>query len=471
MQRYEKTGKFWVVNEHGAQQGEVRGGRLTFDPAEGGMLEVGDNFREEDDFSDRKLVVWGKVGFTGLPVTLLHVYALQDGRYIVNQILDGGHFQEAEVFTEAVVRISDLPDWVSAEAINIDVKNAIGEDRRAMSLEVVLPEAQAATFARGTLTLRFTWDYHPVEYGRVTVDQWPQFELAYDEPTPYTTIVDDVGNILDLMSLCVDRLCDVDELYFRRDDLPERSLAGTSFPGTRRRIGFLAGRKQHVPIEERQQRNRVHMLASYDEVGGIDVIARWLDTAPDLHPILGFLSSMRFTNGIYPENRFLNVCSAAEGYHRMLRPKQTYMDPAQFKALLKSLKQLVPDEHRRWFAEATNHANSASLAERLTDMAMAVSDVSTALVGDTSTWVKVVKTVRNELTHLEGGRPHYDGDDLRWLAESVYTITRVYLLLQAGMSMDSVGNIARRGPVWSVRDAIRAAITNVAKQRESHGTA
>ncbi|GHJ48221.1 hypothetical protein Cs7R123_55630 [Catellatospora sp. TT07R-123] len=467
MEKYEKVGRFWAVDEDGNALGEEQHGQLTFDPTAGGRLHTGEPLTTAGPSGRRPMLIWGSVDRIGRRVTLLHCFHLGGGSYIVNQAMDAGHFRHEEVFTKAVVRISDLPDWVDNDTIDIDWHEpAEGESQWSLKLNLTRPEPQTASFGRGTVTLRFAADYERIDNESVKVVQCPQFEIEYAEPTNYSAILNDVRNLQDLVSLCVDRTCFTDQVHVFREDLPEFSLAATPFPDTMRAVEIYVANRHHIAVPERQKMDAIDMLASYGDVGGIDMIARWLDQAADLHPVVGFLNSMRYTTEMYPENRFLNVCSAAEGFHRIANPDQNYMGRPEFNLLKKSLKALVPGEHRRWFAEAFNdHSNAPNLAARLTAMATAVGNVSTALVGDIDSWVKVVKKARNELTHLDNGRPEYSGADLLWLAESVYTVTRVCLLLHAGMGPALALKIATRRPVWSTRELVQAAVKTMAEQQ------
>jgi ApeA N-terminal domain 1 len=76
------------------------------------------------------------------------------------------------------------------------------------------------------------------------------------------------------------------------------------------------------------------------------------------------------------ENRFLNVCSAAEGFHRSA-VGGSYMDEVEFKSIKRMLKKYLPRRHRKWFDTRMAHANDPSLNQRLNELADQLGTVQT----------------------------------------------------------------------------------------------
>lgn len=77
-------------------------------------------------------------------------------------------------------------------------------------------------------------------------------------------------------------------------------------------------------------------------------------------------------------------------------------------------------------------------------LATELGDSVYSLVGDdVDAWVQAVKKIRNDLTHLDEDRQTYDGGDLLYLAESLFDVTRLCLLLRIGLSPDYLPGIAR----------------------------
>jgi hypothetical protein len=109
------------------------------------------------------------------------------------------------------------------------------------------------------------------------------------------------------------------------------------------------------------------MLVSFGDVGGLETAATWLNETPRLGVIVGFLVTMR-ADSIFGENRFLNVCSAAEGFHRST-VGGSHMGETEFKSVKKRLKKYLPRRHRVWFGSRMAHANDPNLNQRLRQLA------------------------------------------------------------------------------------------------------
>jgi hypothetical protein len=254
------------------------------------------------------------------------------------------------------------------------------------------------------------------------------------------------------MTLCVDSPGAIEGVYLYRSDYPERLLSGEAIDGTMQKIELRAAYVDARSDHERREQHR--MLLSFDGLGGIDRVAAWLDAAPSLQIAIGALVTMR-SESMFAENRFLNVCSGAEGFHRTV-VGGTHMPDEEFEAIKVALKQHVPAEHRAWFSSVMAHANYPSLNRRLKELAGQLGDAAQQLVGDVAVWGRVLSTCRNESTHMDGRRQQYDGADLYWLAEGVFNVARLCLLLHVGLDPARLPKLAE---AWSRQAADRVQTT------------
>lgn len=203
------------------------------------------------------------------------------------------------------------------------------------------------------------------------------------------------------------------------------------------------------------------MLVSFDNVGGIETAATWLNEAPGLRIIVGSLVTMR-ADSILSENRFLNVCSTAEGFHRSTIGG-SQMDKAEFESIMRMLKKYLPSKYHEWFDSRMQHANDPSLNQRLKQLADQLGPVAEELVGDVTVWGRAASKCRNDLTHLEGLRKQYDGGDLHWLAEGVFNVTRPCLLVHVGLHSELLPNLAKSWPIPGAQGRVRDAVERLAE--------
>lgn len=462
----EVTGSFWLPGHEQAK----RHGRLVFDPKDGAdlflteplvevrtdgvMVELGGATR------DRIFGLIEEPSY-GRPVTLIDCGWLHRKKFFVNGILVGGHFagDEQTVFESVTVRLRDAAPWVGKDALSVDVDLAVeGVDRREMVCRLDRPPASEARFSRGKVIVDFRWSREDVELQSFKVNVWPEFVIEYDELAPLSVIYSDAGNLYNLSSLCTDRADSFDSIVVFRSDHPELLRSGAPIPGTRREIEIKARLGDLSRRTEVKTLLPPDVLVPLDDLGGVQAIATWLDGAPSLTPIIGALLSMR-SDGIYSENRFLNISSAAEGLHRAT-VGGTYIAPSAFRRLRRQIReQGVPPEHHAWFSDVMAHANDPSLDRRLRELAGTLGEDIYFLVGnDVDAWVRAIKRARNSLTHLDDGREPLDGSDLYWLAESLFQVTRLCLLRRLAVDTEPMSraaqSIRRRGVFHMVEAAV-----------------
>lgn len=467
MQELDVMGTFWLPG----QKRLAVFGRLIFDTNDGGTLHLADGLAEIMSNGELHETEFGKHGHVlgilnepnyGRSVTLLDCLGLSRRKYVANAILFGAHFESDEdtVFDSGSVRFNDTGAWVGQDAITDDVALAVeGVDRREFVARLDRPPRAEAPFARGTVALDFRWSRTDVDHKSLTIEQWPQFEIEYGRKTPLREIVEDAGHIYNLMSLCTNRPGRFESVKLYRDDLPEKGHSGDPFPGTRQAIELKARLGDRTLPDDARVLTAHDVNVPFDDLG-IAAVATWLELSPGILPIIGSLGTM-LTRGIYDENRFLNIASAAEGLHRATIGGE-YLPKKAFQRLRREIREHVPEEHHKWFNDVMAHANAPSLATRLTELSAELGDSIHSLVGsDVAAWIETVKRIRNDLTHLDEDRPTYEGGDLHYLAESLFDVTRLCLLLRTGLSPDSLPRIVHAIHMYDNLSKVERAIKRI----------
>lgn len=148
------------------------------------------------------------------------------------------------------------------------------EAERALDwVEYVRPLDRTASFSRGDVTLRYAWETQgsgSVE--RFEFAHWPVFRLKYPALVPLDLIQNDVGRLSDLLTLCMDEVTTTESLSLARSDARVQMLSGAS--GPEQQIEFLAPQLCYPEFKKRKTRHVHQMLLTYDELGGIDTVAR-----------------------------------------------------------------------------------------------------------------------------------------------------------------------------------------------------
>ena len=146
------------------------------------------------------------------------------------------------------------------------------------------------------------------------------------------------------------------------------------------------------------------MLFTYDDIGGLDGINRWLDLASKYRVAIDPLVGHRYMPKMDLESRFFNMYTAAESLIRIQLSQQ----------------------------------NIRPFSKRLARLVNELGTAFAPVVGDVNTWASiVVKTRVNSVVH----RGLHDGADqfsLRILSETLYFLVIFYLLFESGMSRDQL---------------------------------
>jgi ApeA N-terminal domain 1 len=381
------TGSFWFPGSEGV----AVYGSLAFDPVDGtsliltdGLSELLPNGEVREAWGGERDRVFGQIDHRGhrIKITLIDCIWLSQTKYYANLLLLHGHFAADDTnFRQAIIRLRDLPAWVAQEALTMGLDTALDEmERRELRVHLDRPPAVHSPFARGDLSLDFDWSRDNVDYEQLTIRQWPQFELTYTAHASLTEIMGDISSLQSLLVLCTDGPSAIDSVDLYRSDYPERLLSGDAIPDTMQKIELRSALIWSGSGEQQTRQGLHRMLVSFSDVGGMETAATWLGKAPSHRAIVGSLVSMR-ADSIFGENRLLNVCSAAEGFHRSA-VGGSYMDEVEFKSIKRMLKKYLPRRHRKWFDTRMAHANDPSLNQRLNELADQLGTVADELVGD-----------------------------------------------------------------------------------------
>jgi hypothetical protein len=264
------------------------------------------------------------------------------------------------------------------------------------------------------------------------------------------------------VTLCIDAPTALDSLVLRRPDIQAKVLSGED-AGVLQPIEFIATPIRHVDPQDRQPRHWHQMLLGFEELGGIEAIARWLDASQQFQRALNSFMSVKHAEQMFAENRFLNVTFAAEAFHRITLGAP-YMDEGTFNGLLSVYLENTPERYRDWLRGRIEHANEPPLRKRLHQLAVRAGAATRPLIGDKGHWAYMLAQVRNELTHLGTDSRVFEGADLVFLTESVYAVVRICMLMECGVSPEILTRKANSPTMTWYRERLKAALETVRSQ-------
>jgi hypothetical protein len=229
-------------------------------------------------------------------------------------------------------------------------------------------------------------------------------------------------------------------------------------------IEFITQPLRYVDPQERKPRYWHQMLLGFEELGGLEATARWLDTSQGFQRALDSFMSIRHAKQMYAENRFLNVTFAAEAFHRMVTPGASYMNEEAFSGLLSAYLANTPKEHHEWLKGRIEHGNEPPLGKRLRQLAARAGAATRPLIGKRDRWAYTLSQVRNELTHIGPDSRIFRGEDLLFLTESVYAVVRICMLMECGVSQEILTSKANSSSVTWYRDRLMGSMERVRSQ-------
>ena len=468
MKSIESLGSFWIP---GAKD-EALDGRLVFDPEDGGRLELVGAFGGAHGLNDEQflhgVIDSGEISIDNcfFQGTSSRSSGLDLSRYYINSLILGRHLEpDFTGFKNAYLRTSVGNDWVGKKIGHVGSPQGVGEDV-APWLTYARPVDEVGKFSRGELALRYAWTSSgAVSVNRVAFEHWPVVAIAYTSATSLDLIKEDAGYIADLMTLCADEVATTDTLSVSHPDLRVRMLSG--FEGPEQELEVLAPQLSYKQSLNRKQRHAHQMLLTYDELGGIEAVAKWVDVCPKFGRALASMVSVRRRESMFAENRFLNIAAASEAFHRDMYGGEM-MPQSKFDDLARRCVNAVPEARRGWLQQKLAHANDPTFRRRLTDLCSRAGSTVDSLCGNKARWIDTITLVRNHLTHLDSAKLNVDGGDLYFLAESLYSVIRACMLIEVGVPPQLIANKAETYAFSWYRNRLAEAIEHVrARLRES----
>ena len=467
MDPIDSLGVFWLPGK----EDDDLSGRLQFEPTSSGielsLVGTFDNAVDVNTDPNGRIFGWigsDRVTLDGCFLTKSNIRSpgVAESRYHANRMFVGHHVDaRTDRFLSADVAFSHTGTWLNRSGIK--VTHTYASERGAHDASYTasftpVPEFYHS-FSRGKIKVRHSWQQTGDSIEVTGIKQWPVFTFEYSELRTLKEISADVRNLQNLITLCIDTPVDNDRMVLTNPDVPMRMLDGSE-PGFPQPIELLASPIPYTPPSERKPRHPYQMVLTFDEVGGVAAIARWLDLAPKFQRALNSLMSVQYAGTMFAENRFLNTTYGAEAFHRLTQDVP-YMKQEEFDRILAACLDATPEEHREWLQGKIGYSNDPSLVKRLSRLAGRAGAATGPTIGKKDRWASTLSEVRNALTHLNARSPEFSGSDLRVLTDSVYAVVRTCMLLDCGVSMETLAEKADSEPLSWYRHRLEEAINRV----------
>ena len=419
-------GSFW----HAARPDKRVPGRLTFDPSEGGRLELYGAFRDPEEViakartQQEGQVSVGLSGLLGLnsppirilgdtadgPVTLDRCLEVQSTlvhrsgpqlmtvAYHVPLVFRGTHFLNNGPlrFEAAQFDILHLAHWIGKSSLDVSV--TCQKDSNRVEQIHIFNTPVGDTIVNtpcGQLSLAFEYQLSGDRIVEAAIKQNCTLELRFA----------DLGSI--------------DKVFETHDALQALIAIGGAAPArvTEARVPTAAGCWVQVlggSLGIKNDRGEVRairpfdMLFTYDGLGGLSGIDRWLAMSKKFRPVIGMLMSRWYEPDLYGELQFFSMVTAAEAFERIRLQEQNINCKNALEAL----------------------ASRAGAPFR-------------SVVDDVRPWAKRVVRIRSEHVVHRGLHDDHNGESLYWLTASLYILVVLCLLRECEVPEENLPNPQR----------------------------
>ena len=414
MEELNLEGVFWLDNKPDDQVA----GRLTFDSTSGARLDlIGSLHKLEESFGESvgPARVLGVAG--GKELTLVDCYRTNTSmqipgivreQYRPALVLTGYQIGESQslVFDEIRLRLRHLDSWVWRTGTVVDVspdEQGTGIGKIQITHNPLDKEVFPTDF--GELELAFAYRFNPDPYHTTTLTQSALLGARFSESRAMPDILETSTALRNLLTIGVGAPAFVIEATLTRADLVRELGDGKTTPI---RIGLYARGLGGTTQAEAKDMYPGQMPFTFDDIGGLGGLARWVRTAARFKAVIGSLLSHWYLPDIYVDNRFLNIIIAAEALERIRLNQQNF-----------------------------------DFSDGLERLAGYAGRPFEALVQDVKSWVNEVIRIRiNSVVH-RGLHENIEGTRVFWLSESLYFLVVLCLLRECGVEEGALLKVTR----------------------------
>lgn len=438
---------YWWLPDH---EDHKVPGRFTWDAEEGGdldllgeliPLELKDNVLADgrvQKYRERRTklqnqfpIIHGEVrrqAFTLLDSFSLNGIGLSDleespEHVATNGVLVGAWYTDRDGIEadRAIFHMRHLTTWVDTDSITTKYPHMDGEpDGPYIAITARQAPAYIARFEN--TEVRLFNELEPTgdrdTYSGVN-HAW-RLAIRADDASQLEKLTDIATNLRALVTIGTGRTADIEKTVLQHPKLVKRNLAGEALPKFRDDIAYYS-RWSHRSNDTAPV-GRHDMYFDLAQLGGPDVIARWLATTARYSTELRRVMATRYTDAMYLEDRIANTCATLESFDIVRRgvPK----DEATFKERIR--------------------ASAENLGTPFADL----------IVEPLDEWLKEVVRARNDLAH-HGADFRLNGSvGEHLLAEQLYWLFAMNLLRESGAddaAFESIGK--HRDLQWLVGQA------------------
>jgi hypothetical protein len=342
----------------------------------------------------------------------------------VARILKGAFFEEEEALEATGISfgLTYLVDWIGETGISEEWQEANGtlEDVPRFRIEArEKPDRRVVLANGGTVYLKHSVGITGDGMSDRALTQG--FHWRVDQPgmVSMDDLVDLASDVQDLVSIATDKTAAFESVRFWHPEVYREMREGARMPQVIE-LFVVWNTQAERPVRRLHQHN---LLFTFEHLGGIDGVRRWMDAAARHRSGLGRVMATRYAKEMFVSDRLLNCSAALEAFDR---------DSTKIKG--------------------------SNLRTRLQRCAAFAGNPFTNLVGDVNRWAETVRLERNDVAHHFGRRMRTSGSETRYLWQSLYWLYVMCILRDSGAPEEVFNHLQRHGQYQWLIPRVQAVI-------------
>ena len=342
-------------------------------------------------------------------------------RYFPEVILSGAHFEAGEPlkFNAVYLEMRHLEHWVWKSGTRKDVKqDDSGRGISEIQVSFKPPSKSVIPTDIGSLELEHTYSFRHDPIIETTITQGCSIGIKFVESYQLEDAIK-VGNSLqNLLTVGVHSPSSFKKVTLSRPGLVHTLPSGREVPEL---ISvYTQFRGSDIPKQDKAI-HPTQMLFTFDDIGGLDGIAKWLVTSDKFRLVIDSLLSHWYLPTVYTDNRLLNTIIAAEAFQR-IRLKQP----------------------------------NINFGKALIDLAKLAGEPFRYIVEDVNIWAKEIVCARNNNLVHRGLQEDLEGQRMYDLSEALYFLVVLCLLRECGISEETLAKIQNHQRFRRVKEQLRS---------------
>ena len=408
MQDLDVEGVFWLED----RPDDTVAGRLTFTGANGAELDLIGSLHDLTTLPQVVISPTRVLGVAGRQLLTLHnahrsrrrfeMPGIDRETYRIPVVLAGTHISTSEplLFSSAHMQLENLAAWVGLRGPEVDFVDPADGDLREIKITHRTKPTLTHTSEIGTLEVSFP--YHFSSGLKTALEEDASIGVEFSENANIQDILSLCTSIQNLLTIACYATAKVKKVGLEHTDRTRETDPGKIVHDT---IDLYTQWQDSRVLTTERQVGQWDMLFTFDDIGGLEGVERWLETSGKFRVTIDYLMTHWYFPALYSETRFLHAVIAAESFERIRTQKK--------KVNLK--RALVRMAHE-----------SGLFAE---------------LVGDIDRWAtEILRTRDKKVVHVGLG-PEADGARTLGLSESLYVLVVLCLLREYGVSEKTFVNV------------------------------